>query len=567
MNIKKTSWLVLLILLISSLLGCTHSNNPTTASIQEPDPTLSNKYLPSESRVTQTTELEIGAAELYKPSPTLLASPTLDDSSLVVKIDPQISIGPISPLIYGLSGGESEYHTSLQPTFLSWGGNPSTRFNWKLGNAWNAGKDWFYMNGTYDHPDGVSVADKFLKEARKFGIATRLAVPTLGWVAKDTQSCSFPQADGSCGTGDGATCEKPDNIANPETANVASDQNTIAEWMQHLEDLGILPTYVAMDNEPELWGFTHYDVHPQCTTYAEILEKYLAYAEAVHSVAPEVKLAGPVTCCWFSYWRIAPGPVNPGPDVPQDFIAWFLQSVHNHDEASGWRSLDALDVHFYPQVGVYNDNTDPETSALRLRSTRALWDPTYWDESWINEPIYFIPRMKQLIDQFYPGTQFGISEWNWGADSSINGALAIADVLGIFGREGVTYAAYWRNPPQNSPGFLAFKLYTNYDENGGRFIGNSVQAASSSPDTLSSYAIYDGTSGQLKLMLINKDPEKSANVQVNISNYDPQSSAEMYRLASTAPQNIVASELPVEASDFIINLPAYSITLVVLTDK
>ena len=35
-----------------------------------------------------------------------------------------------------------------------------------------------------------------------------------------------------------------------------------------------------MDNEPDLWGYTHYDVHPECPTYEEILDKYLAYADA-----------------------------------------------------------------------------------------------------------------------------------------------------------------------------------------------------------------------------------------------------------------------------------------------
>ena len=34
-----------------------------------------------------------------------------------------------------------------------------------------------------------------------------------------------------------------------------------------------------MDNEPELWGDTHYDVHPTCPTYEEILDKYLTYAD------------------------------------------------------------------------------------------------------------------------------------------------------------------------------------------------------------------------------------------------------------------------------------------------
>ena len=79
-----------------------------------------------------------------------------------------------------------------------------------------------------------------------------------------------------------------------------------------------------MDNEPELWGYTHYDVHPTCTTYEEILEKYLTYAAVVRQVAPDAELAGPVTCCWFSYWYTAPGPIS---GDYQEFLPWFLDRV------------------------------------------------------------------------------------------------------------------------------------------------------------------------------------------------------------------------------------------------
>ena len=45
-----------------------------------------------------------------------------------------------------------------------------------------------------------------------------------------------------------------------------------------------------------------------------------------------------------------------------------------------------------------------------------------------------------------PGTKLAITEYNWGGTESLNGALAEADVLGIFGREGVGLATMW-DPP------------------------------------------------------------------------------------------------------------------------
>ena len=335
--------------------------------------------------------------------------------------------------------------------------------------------------------------------------------------------------------------------------------------MRHLKDSGLLPAIIAMDNEPELWGYNHYDVHPNCTTYEEVLDKYLTYSKAIREVAPEAELAGPVACCWYSYWNIAPGPAKRRLGAPTDYIAWFLDSIRRYDETSGRRNLDVLDVHFYPQSGVYNDVTDPEINALRLRSTRALWDLSYSDESWIDQPIYFIPRMQELIDRYYPGTRLGISEWNFGADGNINGALAISDVLGIFGREGVYYAAYWRSPPLDSPGFYAFKMFTNYDGMGSHFGDTSVWASSSNADQVSSYAAYDRPTGRLQIVLINKQTHQTVPVNINLADYAPQPDAVLFRYSGDDLGGIVKRDFSINSETFTVNLLPSSISLLVLS--
>ena len=60
----------------------------------------------------------------------------------------------------------------------------------------------------------------------------------------------------------------------------------VQAWVQRLVGQGLGPQFIAMDNEPDLWGSTHYDVHPDCPTYEEILDKYLTYATAVRAVPP-----------------------------------------------------------------------------------------------------------------------------------------------------------------------------------------------------------------------------------------------------------------------------------------
>ncbi len=163
-------------------------------------------------------------------------------------------------------------------------------------------------------------------------------------------------------------------------------------------------------------------------------------------------------------------------------------------------------MHWYPQGnGVFGGATDPDTNALRLRSTRSLWDVTYTDESWIRDTVNLIPRLRGWIDTAYPDTGLGIGEWNFGADTSINGALAIADVLGIFGREGVEYAAYWTSPKPDSPGAAAFRLFTNYDGQGQQFgdLALAVQC-DASPDYATVYASQDSASREVTVVAINK---------------------------------------------------------------
>lgn len=447
---------------------------------------------------------------------TTLAEPTpteADASAIVIDIDTTSPGDEISPYILGLSG-------DLPPddldragiTLGSWGGNPATRFNYEVGNAWNHGSDYEFRNTDYDQ-DG-DVARRALTDNAAAGLVTRFAIPTLGWVAADSdpERCSFPDDQGGCTGGAGFDCANPGPIADPERANVPSTSAMVASWLSELVAEGLAPEYIAMDNEPDLWGYTHYDVHPSCTTYEEIRDRYVEYADAVAAVAPDAQLMGPAVCCWFEYWGNAPGPAD---GSGQEFVSWFLDQVAAHDAETGERSLDALDVHYYPQSDVYNDDVDPETNARRLRSTRALWDTGYVDESWIDRPVYFIPRLQTIIEEHYPDTPLFISEWNFGGDADINGALVIADVLGIYGREGVDGAAYWRNPPAGSPGVFGFAMHGNYDGQGTRFGGRVLPVTSSSTAKIAAFAALDEEAGVVRLMLINKDPDEDHDVTID----------------------------------------------------
>jgi hypothetical protein len=83
------------------------------------------------------------------------------------------------------------------------------------------------------------------------------------------------------------------------------------------------------------------------------------------------------------------------------------------------------------------------------------------DETWINDRVQLIRRLKNWVNTYYPGTPVGITEYNWGAENHINGATTQADVYGIFGREGLDMAARWATPAATTPTYKAMKMYRN----------------------------------------------------------------------------------------------------------
>src|SRR5262249_41472432 len=158
----------------------------------------------------------------------------------------------------------------------------------------------------------------------------------------------------------------------------------------------------------------------------------------------------------------------------------------------------------YPQAGEFSDDVSTSMQLLRNRSTRQLWDPSYTSESWIGDKVQLIPRMRQWVSTYYPGTHVGLTEYNWGAESHMNGATTQADILGILGREGADLATRWTTPDPGSPVFKAMQMYRNYDGAHSTFGDVSVAASGPNPDNVAAFAAIRSSDGALTIMIINK---------------------------------------------------------------
>src|SRR5207244_6865840 len=115
--------------------------------------------------------------------------------------------------------------------------------------------------------------------------------------------------------------------------------------------------------------------------------------------------------------------------------------------------------HYYPQGGEFSDDVSTAMQLRRNRSTRSLWDPNYIDETWINDKVQLIPRLRNWANTYYySGTPIAITEYNWGAEGYMSGATAQADIFGIFGREGLDMATRWTTPDPSTPTYKAMTM-------------------------------------------------------------------------------------------------------------
>jgi hypothetical protein len=495
----------------------------------------------------------------------------------------------ISPLVYGIAGSADEppHAWELGATSRRWGGNGSTRYNWELGNAWSTNHDWFFRNVAVSGRKSFSY-ETFLEENRAHRVRTALTVPMLGWVAKDATSYSFPvsrlgpQQQTAPDLPDAGNGVRPDGTplaAAPERTSVASTPDSVERWVRAIRkrdrEAGRRRVHMyLLDNEPMLWHETHRDVRSEPATYDELLAKTIAYASAIRRADPGATIAGPAAWGWLEYHYSA-ADVKAGVLLRPDrrrhgdlpLLAWYLRELRAHERRTGVRLLDVVDVHFYPAndaIGIAaRGGTDPDTAALRIRSTRSLWDPSYVDESWIGEPMRVIPLVREWIARYHPGLGLSIGEWNFGAEEHMSGGLAVAEALGRFGTEGLHSAHYWTYPPARSPAYWAFRAYRNFDGDGGRFLDRSVPVRGEA-ELASAFASSDGRQGRIVAILLNHDPGTSLAARLDLGRCGPVSAARAFTYAGGSG-GFRRTDAVRSAGGVDVAAAPYSITVVELT--
>lgn len=520
---------------------------------------------------------------------TFAGSADAASPNVTVAIDATANRHPINPNIYGVAFATKAQLAALNTPLNRSGGNAETAYNWKQ-NATNLGQDWYFESYPGDSATAGADADQFISNTKSKGAEPLITIPLAGWVAKlgggrsilpsfsvnkYGAQCDTDYWDPDAGNGYKPDCATPITGNDPNDAFVPDTPALEQKWVKHLvktwgkSNKGGVPYYL-MDNEPSIWFSTHRDMHPIGPHADEYRDKVIAMSAKIKALDPKAKVVAPEEWGWEAYFYSGYDqqyaaehgyccwPDHDGMQGGMDYIPWLLGQW----KAAG-HPVDVLSVHYYPQSGEDSDDVSQKMQLLRNQSTRELWDPNYKSKSWINDKVHLISRLKQWIaDAYYGGTPVAITEYNWGAESHINGATTQADIYGIFGREGLDMATRWATPDIGTPTFKAMQMYRNYDGANSGFGDTSIAAAAPNPDELSAFAALrrDGT---MTVMVISKVLSGDTPVTLKLAHFSKSGTAEVWRLTSGNTIQRLADK-PWSGHALKDTAPAQSITLYVL---
>jgi hypothetical protein len=426
--------------------------------------------------------------------------------------------------------------------------------------------------------------------------------------------------DGVSGCTNSSGCDIPVNSNTVEPTSTSVDPSWAGQWVTYLVNTfntaanGGVAIY-DLDNEPSWWDAEHRDVHPAPFTYDEVTQNGVATALAIKTADPTAEVSGPVMDYWWGYFYskkdIKSGwssgipcyqpwsnPVDREAHNGVPLLEYYLQQFSAAETTYSQRLLDYLDLHTY-FAAEYNGSSvggsttaagDTGEQAARVNSTRVFWDPTYTDPNYpqpnyITDPNYtsscnvplqapqLIPMMQKWIADDYPGTKTAITEYNWGGQEHINGAVAQADILGIFGQYGLDLGTLWGPPDATqTPGLMAFEIYRNYDGKNSTFGDTALGSTSADQSKLSVYGALRSSDQAVSVVVINKT-YGDLTATLSLENLSPSSTAAQVFLYSNANPAAIVPQSPLTvtppsgggtASTISTTFPAHSITLLVV---
>ena len=524
------------------------------------------------------------------------ATPASPTANVTITVNPS-QTKSISPYVYGLNFYSGVTGAPPQLTFDRAGGNRWTAYNWET-NASNAGSDYLYENDDYLSSSTVpaEAVRSFIAGDQSNGLASLITVQLQGLVAGDENGpvsvanppdlTRFKQVVDQKNT----VSSSPFTITPPSTdANVFMDEFVWA-LDQKFSGVGIFganpthPTFVSLDNEPELWNSTHLEVQgPNPVTSDAYIAKTITLTEALKNQFPNMVVFGPVHYGFQGIYNWQ-GELSATPSGANWFPDKYLTALSTASATYGNPLVDVYDFHWYAEE--YDSDgtrsldltgstlTDAQVQLI-VQSPRNLWDPTFTDSTnsnpWIyqelgNTPIALLTRLQAKINAEFPGMKISLTEYESGGWNHIAGTIAQADNLGIFGSQGVFAANFWPPNGTYSYALAGFRAFRDFDGAGANFGDTSLLATSSNVQNVVVYASSDSSiAGRFVFVAINRSTSSQVTA---VSGLGLSGTAKLYQLTAASAQGqnpvepVSIGTMPVSGSSFTITLPALSVTTI-----
>jgi hypothetical protein len=379
----------------------------------------------------------VGANEASDEQTVRVDLPTRPALAATVKVGAPAH--EVSPYIFGINWGSASSIKDIGATIRRWGGNRSTKYNWK-NDVDSAGVDWYFLND-YSKPQNTPEEKKkyhqFIKESLAGGAQVNFGIPIVPLIAKPhpdekQRYCSYPvsvypdqeKTDGQgCGNG-----KKPNGDViwdnDPNLAMVKNSPELQREFVETVvKHFGSASRggvqFYSLDNEPGLWMHTHRDIMPQGVTAEQLADWNIQYANVIKTADPSAQVIG------FGAWGVLelagsnddylpPGPTGykrQKEDVKEadkyrerkkqhggdSQLVYLLKRFKQAEAQAGKRVVDILDIHWYAEL--YGKDSkgekrrllddipyDKAFARLQWEAIREWYDPTFQPtaelESW-----------------------------------------------------------------------------------------------------------------------------------------------------------------------------------------
>ncbi len=556
----------------------------------------------------------LNAAGESPNSSQVSAQPAVATVNVTITVNPSATHA-ISPYIYGINFYAGVTGAPPLLTFDRDGGNRWTAYNW-INNASNAGSDYLYenddylCNGSCNASIPAEAVRLFISGDQSNNMASLVTLQMQGYVSIDTTVVQVPMPFPNLQYFRPVVDQKSAASSAPFTLTppAASADNSVYmdefAWALDQDFLSAnifgasptQPTFISLDNEPDLWNSTHQEVQGSTNVSSTaFVTKTVNLSTALKSLSKNAQtpaghfsdlvIFGAVNYGFEGIYSWQGDPtLSPTPNGADWFADKYLTGLHSASTAFGAPLVDVYDFHWYAEV--YDSNgtritdmtgttlTDAQVQLI-VQSPRDLWDTTWKDTGnsnpWIVETlggqaVNILGRLQAKINTENPGMKLSITEYNNGGSNHIAGTIAQADNLGVFGSQGLFAASLW--PLDSAQPYIlgGFRAYRGFDGANACFGDTSLQATSSNVQNVVVYASTDSTT-----------PSRTVFVAINRSNAAQvtaingatlSGTAHLYQMTAASAQGqspiapVSIGTMAVSGSSMTITLPALSVTTI-----